>query len=40
VGVIPRIPSPSEVLGSDRPVREVFNPDRVEGGGAWIKLSY
>jgi hypothetical protein len=39
-GVIPRIPSASEVLGSDEPAREVFNPDRVEGGGAWIKLTY
>lgn len=39
-GVIPKIPSASEVLGADEPVREVFKPDRVEGGGAWIKLSY
>jgi hypothetical protein len=39
-GVIPKIPSASDVLGSDEPVREVFKPDRVEGGGAWIKLSY
>lgn len=39
-GVIPKIPSPSDVLGSDEPIREVFKPDRVEGGGAWIKLSY
>ena len=38
-GVIPEFPG-SEVLDSDDPIGEVVRPDRIKGGGAWVKLSY